>query len=995
MGYEYAGTPGWGYFGGMLGGAGDDVPALMWPSNILVYNRMRTDAQIDALIKSVTLPLRRLNWMIAPNGARDEVVEDISNQLRLPIQGDADEFVVRGRPRFNHDNHLRLALLAPTVFGHMPFEIVGEVDATDLSWKLSKLAARMPQTIAKFNVARDGGLDSIVQYDPTNYNPAPIPISQLVVYTWELEGGNWAGRSMLRPLYKHWLLKDRLLRIDAIKNERFGAGIPVGTAPPGGDPADYQKLASATRASETGGVGLPDGSTLDIMGIRGTLPDTIASIRYQDEAMARSFLAMFLQLGTTETGSRALGESFIDFFQDALWGFVKWYTGITNEYLINDIVDWNWGEDEQAPMLVAVENDERPLGVGDLAALVQSGALVVDAELQSWIRKSLDMPEYKGEPPIVVKAEPGAAEPAAPVAAGGKPSKGTPKDKRLKENKPRVTVEAHAGHDDQSVHGNRYDENGTLIRKTPRPRVEFHGGAPTPPGEGHVRVLGASQTVNTSTVGHRQPTTVEIQAATNFERMQQLWEDATETLVQAWGTVRQEQIDSLVDSIQAAVLAGDEEALANIAAPVLGDDLILTHLKDLAETALVEAAAEAQAQGVALEAVGLVDIEGELATRSQSIARLMANGISQSAAIQALLRFGVGTMSPEEVAQGVRAQLDSLSDAYLNDVLGGALTQAQNTARRAVMATAPVAKIYASELLDENTCTECAGVDHREYGSVDAASSDYPAGGYHRCLGGPRCRGTLVAVYGEGDNQNPPGLPTETEPEPGPEAPPELLGSVASRVPFPQETLDVLVPKGGWTTSTRNKTITELKKTPEGKKLLTTMDSFQSGGSTAIPRLRTDITKYLAGDTEGMAQGRIDTIENFLSAVGHSEAGSRTLWRGMSIPGSMDEVMAKYAVGDDLDIAIGSFSSDKKLAQGFSLKGAGQKVTSSTTTPVLVEWVGETKHALPIQKLSKSLVFAEEKEWVGAGRFTIEGVKKSRNSSGEVLVVTLRQKAVW
>jgi hypothetical protein len=31
---------------------------------------------------------------------------------------------------------------------------------------------------------------------------------------------------MLRPLYKYWLLKDRMLRIDAIKNERFGAGIP-------------------------------------------------------------------------------------------------------------------------------------------------------------------------------------------------------------------------------------------------------------------------------------------------------------------------------------------------------------------------------------------------------------------------------------------------------------------------------------------------------------------------------------------------------------------------------------------------------------------------------------------------------------------------------------------------------------------------------------------------------------------------------------------------
>lgn len=224
---------------------------------------------------------------------------------------------------------------------------------------------------------------------------------------------------------------------------------------------------------------------------------------------------------------------------------------------------------------------------------------------------------------------------------------------------------------------------------------------------------------------------------------------------------------------------------------------------------------------------------------------------------------------------------------------------------------------------------------------------------------------------------------------------PTPQGSVAEKVSFPQETLDALVPKGGWTTATRAKTLEVLKSTPEGKQLLKTMDSFQSGGSTAIPRLRTDIEKYLAGDVGDMPQGRQDAIENFLSAVGRSNAGDRALFRGMSIPGDIENVAARYKVGDDLDLSLASFSTDKKLAQDFTLRGAGKKVRGANKTPVLVEWVGEGKRALPIEKLSKSRVFANEKEWVGAGRYAIEGVKRVKRNGVETVVLTIRQKSVW
>lgn len=773
--------PPWSYFGSVTTGiAPDDPPELQWPLSLRVYNMMRTDAQIDGLIRSVTVPVRKLKWQIDPNGARDEVVEDIAQQLNLPIRGSNDT-IQRGRKRFNHDEHLRMALLAPTVFGHMPFEIVGyyPTGATGaaLTWKLRKLAPRMPQSLSKITVARDGGLMSITQYDSSTMTPDPIPVQDLVFYSWEKEGANWLGRSMLRPLYKHWIRKDRLLRIDAIKNERFGAGIPTGTAPPGGDPADYSKLAQAMRASMEGGAGLPNGASIGIEGIRGTLPDTIASMRYDDEMMAQSFLAMFMKLGQTQTGSRALGETFVDFFVAGLATFADWYAGVTNEHVIEDIVDWNYGEDEQAPLLVWDQDENEPLGVEELAKLVTSGALVVDADLENWIRSYYGMPAYTGEAPLPTKpaspkqdTQSTTAEDASSGTTTGAPATAS------------GVIHAHADHD-QSSHGHRHKAGNDHHDHDSDPNADVTSASDPdlpPPGKRRTKTrflgkimgraaryerepvvlpedhrshlsLASSQTIGKPTIGHREPNDIEAAAGTDFSALQQKWESETAALVSAWGDIRSKQIDDLVKQVEAAVKAADPTAMASVQAEVLGEDVILKHMITAAKDAIAGALSEASTQGMSLVGLSDADLTELLTPRAAAMATLLARAISESAGRQALLRYGVSTLSPDDVGAGVRSHLESLSDSYLNDQLGGAMTQAQNAGRRTVMVQDPSAKIYASELLDQNTCTNCAQEDGKKFASQADADAAYPTGGYVDCLGGPRCRGTLVAVYGEGD----------------------------------------------------------------------------------------------------------------------------------------------------------------------------------------------------------------------------------------------------
>ena len=129
------------------------------------------------------------------------------------------------------------------------------------------------------------------------------------------------------------------------------------------------------------------------------------------------------------------------------------------------------------------------------------------------------------------------------------------------------------------------------------------------------------------------------------------------------------------------------------------------------------------------------------------------------------------------VFQTIAAAVASSSAAGTLDVSRQSV-YATTAAARAAQATAPgmppVARVYASELLDTATCKACAAIDGKTYASVDDAHGEYNThGGYMGCLGGLRCRGTLVIVYATetlpgGTGDLPPYTPTTITPQPNP-----------------------------------------------------------------------------------------------------------------------------------------------------------------------------------------------------------------------------------
>jgi hypothetical protein len=385
---QYAGGYWWVY-------EGETTPELQWPQSMQVFDAMRTqDAQVKSVLQAVTLPVRRTQWRIDPNGARREVVELVAQDLGLPIAGHAEPMqALRQRDRFSWAQHLYEALLM-LPFGFMPFEQVYRIDEQGLA-RIRKLGPRLPKTVADVDVASDGGLVSITQYPRSGEPPSSIPVSRLVVYVNDREGGNWIGRSLLRPAYKNWLIKDRLLRVQAQTVERNGMGVPLYKAPPGASDADIATgaaMAQAWRAGQDSGSAIPYDADLVLRGVEGDLPDADKPIRYHDEQIARAVLAHFLNLGT-ETGSWALGSTFADFFTLSLQTLAQSVADVVTQHIIEDLVDLNWGTAEPAPRLIFDEIGSRQAATATaIKSLIDAGAVTADEVLEGALRQQYGLP---------------------------------------------------------------------------------------------------------------------------------------------------------------------------------------------------------------------------------------------------------------------------------------------------------------------------------------------------------------------------------------------------------------------------------------------------------------------------------------------------------------------------------------------------------------------------------------------------------------------------
>jgi hypothetical protein len=696
----------------------EKAPELQWPRSIEWFDQMRNDAQCQGLYLGATAALMRYGWYLDPNECDPFYTDLLAADLNLVVGADAAKQALtdgsksarlRSQGRFGWYRHLQ-TLLKAMIYGHYYFEQVGDIttDGPNRSqvWRLRKLGPRHPRTITEIKVADDGGLVSITQGFGTAGMPPPeIPVDRLVAYIWDQEPGNWIGRSIYRPMYRNWLVKDRLLRVDAIKHERNGVGMPIIEAPPGASPTDIQALddmAQEYKVGERGGGAVPNQTKLRLVGTEGSIPDTIGSIRFQNEEMARSMLMMFMQLGQTETGSRALGQSFIDWFAEQQTFIADWVVATTVQYVIEDW--WNWNVDPAAvrtPTLGYVRDEQAKPTLQDFA-----GAQL-PPEVATGLSDTGQVPQTSarrgGRFGLPSSRHPhAAAEPDLAVSPSAMPS-------------PRLPARP--------------------LRRQPYPH-EVRAGTDFA-GLDEDAEAGLS----------------DAEAAWNAERAAMM--DRIQKAIQ--GATADNVVEVVAkagaDAASEAAAAMEEAGRGAPAAAAAAEEAFMKVIGQTAHVATGRAREELVKQGL-LKAVHYGGskhlIAGDkgriMAADHASSLRASLTGNAQR--LTAKVKASYTQMN--DLADKVYNDMIARVDVYASDQLKGMINEAVNQARTEVFTDASDdgnrITMYSSELLDANTCGPCMDIDGTELTEEDAFAL-YAGGGYIDCEGGGRCRGTVVATY--------------------------------------------------------------------------------------------------------------------------------------------------------------------------------------------------------------------------------------------------------
>lgn len=391
----------------------EESAAWQWPASIATADRMSRHPQVQAVWWALTLPMRRDIWAIDPQDADPARVDMLADDIDLPILNERGERTRRPKPRrrgrFSWPEHLRLALLHLR-WGCMFFEPVYDALALEQTGqaRLRKLAPRFPRTLSHIDVAADGGLVGIRQWGtgPGAAKEVTIPVDRLIAYVHNREGANWHGQSIFRAMYRPYELADRSERVEAMTGERNGMGVPqaVYNGPHPESQTQSQidaanEAAQAWRAGDYSAAAMPPGWRIHLTGVEGTLPDLDKPISRHYGLMAKSVQAMFMELGTTAAGHRALGETFVDFFAAAVGGIADGIADVTTQHVVEDWWDLNFGPDDPAPAVVAAPIDaETDIPPEALVALVNANVITPDADIEATLRTRYRLPAQAVSP---------------------------------------------------------------------------------------------------------------------------------------------------------------------------------------------------------------------------------------------------------------------------------------------------------------------------------------------------------------------------------------------------------------------------------------------------------------------------------------------------------------------------------------------------------------------------------------------------------------------
>lgn len=378
----------------------DYNPKMTGQTKIRVYDEMRrSDAAVRTSMRIIKAPLLAAEWYIEHGEhttTGDMLVEFVKEALMGP-NGMSRTFL----------QVLSEALLMLD-YGYYPFFKVfkpakfrpssDRARERDVAiWK--KWAPRPPINTTGWEFDDHGGVRKLKQNrSPDNFEEVSMNIRDLLIFTFDEEGGNPEGVSLLRSAYPHWYWRQNLYRIDAIQKERHGIGIPDVELPPNATPTDKKyakKLVENLRTNERAGIVRPFGWNVGFVETHTQQVNALDSAKHHGVMILMNVLSQFLALGTQESGSRAVGGVQEDIFVKSTHYVADLLRTIINKFAIKQLVDLNFNDVDKYPELRARRlgdtSDMRAMSVA-IRNYIESGAVTPTPEMELFIRQMHDFP---------------------------------------------------------------------------------------------------------------------------------------------------------------------------------------------------------------------------------------------------------------------------------------------------------------------------------------------------------------------------------------------------------------------------------------------------------------------------------------------------------------------------------------------------------------------------------------------------------------------------
>lgn len=666
----------------------EDVPELRWPESVVAYDKISNSSQAAPLLRLLKQPIGDYNFRVDPGNANREAIAQAAHVLGIPMVGEDDS----DRAKSRRVEFIEYVLRATTLT-HSVFELEGEKTARG-GWALRKLHLLSPRSLWRWQFVGDTAeVDWIEQNAPSG--TLKLDRNRLAIMRYKAEPDYPYGQSILRPLYENWLRHKYFAGVSLAAGGRNGMGIPWVEMADGSTPeqiAEMQEFAEQVAAGEdTGGTG-PKGSMLHLVGVKGQTFDLLGHMRYEDESASKVLGGQILNLGTSQTGSRSVGDN----HADLLWGArdamarQSVCAPIASE-ILDRVAIWTGSDPDDLDGLPSVTCTRptivQPLTPEEWKALGDAGWLDPnDPDQRREFERRYNVPASSRGSAAGVGGPP--AAPSSVVAAAAAPT-----------------------------------DTG-LVKGVPQARRKLNA--------------------------------IERAANWPFAELEQAWVETRDQLAALWALTRRQMITATVADLAGLERLHERvdelherartAAMATLTPETIGR--IAEAADRLAEQAANLTRSATAAQGATVEAapIGYAEQAARTARAAgQTLALTVADQVARSAG-----RVAAPGVPSSQVAALVDQDLSTLTDALPRRLAGAESTQAQHAGQTAVIETVwdspDIASAYYSSLLDGATCSACARRDGHRYEDMTQVRKDFPSGGYISCEGGDACRCTWVFV---------------------------------------------------------------------------------------------------------------------------------------------------------------------------------------------------------------------------------------------------------